>query len=68
MFKDDGPIVPGGQLLTKEVVQDMTAWCSEKGLISARAAEGFVPRLFDPNARDDRNLGVQMQLQALVGP
>jgi len=37
-------------------------------LISARAAEGFVPRLFDPNARDDRNLGVQMQLQALVGP
>lgn len=37
-------------------------------LISARATEGFVPRLFDPNARDDRNLGVQMQLKAMVGP
>jgi hypothetical protein len=37
-------------------------------LISARAAEGFVPRLFDSNARDDRNLGVQMQLKALVEP
>jgi hypothetical protein len=37
-------------------------------LISARAAEGFVPRLFDPNAKDDRNLGVQMQLKALVEP
>ncbi len=37
-------------------------------LISARATEGFVPRLFDPNARDDRNLGVQMQLKALVDP
>lgn len=39
MFKDDGPIVPEGQTLTHEVVQDMTAWCAEKGLISARAAE-----------------------------
>jgi hypothetical protein len=37
-------------------------------LISARATEGFVPRLFDPNARDDRNLGVQMHLKAVVDP
>ena len=39
MFKDDGPLLPEGQLLTPEVVNDMTAWCAEKGLISARAAE-----------------------------
>ena len=38
-FKDDGPLLPEGQLLISEVVKDMTAWCAEKGLISARAAE-----------------------------
>lgn len=39
LFKDDGPLLPEGQLLNNEVVSDLTAWCSEKGLISARAAE-----------------------------
>lgn len=38
-FKDDGPLLPEGQLLIAETVKDMTAWCAEKGLISARAAE-----------------------------
>jgi HEAT repeat protein len=37
LFKDDDPILPEGQLLMPEVVQDLTAWCAEKGLISARA-------------------------------
>jgi len=39
LFKDDGPLLPEGQLLTPEVVKDLTAWCAEKGLVSARAAE-----------------------------
>jgi hypothetical protein len=39
LFKDDGPLLPEGQLLVPEVVKDLTAWCAEKGLISARAAE-----------------------------
>lgn len=39
LFKDDGPILPEGQLLISDVVGDMTAWCAEKGLISARTAE-----------------------------
>jgi hypothetical protein len=39
MFKDDGPILPEGQVLPEEVVHDLTAWCAEKGLISARSAE-----------------------------
>ncbi|MBI3823310.1 MAG: HEAT repeat domain-containing protein [Planctomycetes bacterium] len=39
LFKDDGPLLPEGQLLMPEVVKDLTAWCAEKGLISARAAE-----------------------------
>jgi HEAT repeats len=39
LFKDDGPLVPEGQFLMPEVVKDLTAWCAEKGLISARSAE-----------------------------
>lgn len=34
-------------------------------LLSARSTEGFTPRLIDPSSRDDRNLGVQMHLQAV---
>ncbi len=39
VFKDDGPLLPEGQLLTPEVVKDLSAWCAEKGLLSARAAQ-----------------------------
>jgi hypothetical protein len=39
LFKDDGPLVPDGQVLIPEVVKDLTAWCAEKGLICARSAE-----------------------------
>lgn len=39
LFKDDGPLLPDGQLLIPEVVKDLNAWCAEKGLISARAAQ-----------------------------
>ncbi|MBM3995801.1 MAG: HEAT repeat domain-containing protein [Planctomycetes bacterium] len=39
LFRDDGPLLPEGQLLIPEMVNDMTAWCAEKGQISARAAE-----------------------------
>jgi hypothetical protein len=39
LFKDDGPLLPEGQLLMPDVVDDLTAWCAEKGLISARAAQ-----------------------------
>jgi hypothetical protein len=39
LFRDDGPLLPEGQMLTPEVLKDLTAWCAEKGLISARAAE-----------------------------
>jgi hypothetical protein len=35
-------------------------------LISARATEGFAPRLFEPTSTDERNLGVQMHLQAIL--
>ncbi len=34
-------------------------------LLTARSTEGFTPRLIDPNSHDDRNLGVQMHLQAV---
>jgi hypothetical protein len=39
VFRDDGPLLPEGQILIAEVVKDLTAWCAEKGLISARSAQ-----------------------------
>lgn len=39
VFKDDGPLLPDGQTFVPDVVNDLTAWCAEKGLLSARAAE-----------------------------
>ena len=39
LFSNDGPLVPDGQLLPAEAVKDLTAWCAEKGIISARAAQ-----------------------------
>jgi hypothetical protein len=35
-------------------------------LISARSSEAFTPRLRDPASHDDRNLGAQMHLQAVL--
>ncbi|MBI3407947.1 MAG: HEAT repeat domain-containing protein [Planctomycetes bacterium] len=37
LFLNDGPLLHDGQLLTSEAVKDLTAWCAEKGVISARA-------------------------------
>jgi len=38
LFFSDGPLTHDGQLLTNEAVNDLTAWCAEKGVLSARAA------------------------------
>jgi HEAT repeat protein len=35
----DGELCHGGSLLTNEAVGDLTAWCTEKGLLALRAAE-----------------------------
>lgn len=39
LFFNDGPLIAEGQLLTEEAVGDLTAWCAEKGTLSARAAQ-----------------------------
>ncbi len=39
LFSGDGPMVPDGQLLSAEAVKDLTGWCAEKGIVSARAAQ-----------------------------
>jgi len=39
LFISDGPLVSDGQQLTEEAVKDLTAWCAEKGMLSARAAQ-----------------------------
>jgi hypothetical protein len=38
LFINDGPLIPDGQKLTPEAVKDLTAWCAEKGTLSARSA------------------------------
>jgi hypothetical protein len=38
-FMNDGPLLPDGQTLTQEAVGDLTAWCAEKGVLSARSAQ-----------------------------
>jgi HEAT repeats len=38
LFLGDGPMIPDGQLLSVEAVKDLTAWCAEKGTVSAHAA------------------------------
>lgn len=39
LFANDGPMLPDGQILTPEAVGDLTAWCAEKGVLSARSAQ-----------------------------
>jgi HEAT repeat protein len=39
LFFNDGPLLPEGQHLTDDAVKDLTAWCAEKGTLSARAAQ-----------------------------
>jgi hypothetical protein len=38
LFYSDGALNHEGQLLSNEAVKDLTAWCAEKGVLSARAA------------------------------
>jgi hypothetical protein len=35
---EDGPLLPSGQMLTPEAVEDLTAWAAEKGQLAVRAA------------------------------
>ena len=39
LFSTDGPLVSEGQMFTVDAVKDLTAWCAEKGTLSARAAQ-----------------------------
>ena len=39
LYSADGPLLPDGQLLSQEAVKDLTAWCAEKGVLSARASQ-----------------------------
>jgi hypothetical protein len=38
LFLTDGPLTHDGELLTQEAVNDLTAWCAEKGSLAARAS------------------------------
>jgi hypothetical protein len=38
LFQHDGPLWHDGQLLTREAINDLTAWTAEKGVLAVRAA------------------------------
>ncbi len=38
LFLTDGPLIHDGQLMSPDAVNDLTAWCAEKGALSSRAA------------------------------
>jgi HEAT repeat protein len=38
VYSNDGSLSHEGQLLTPDAVNDMTAWCAEKGVLATRAA------------------------------
>jgi hypothetical protein len=38
LYQSDGALCHSGELLTHEAVNDLTAWCAEKGVLSQRAA------------------------------
>jgi hypothetical protein len=56
LFANDGPLLPDGQLLTQEAVSDLTAWCAEKGYLSARSAQTLAAHYHRAltEANDDR--------------
>jgi hypothetical protein len=36
--EQDGPLIPNGQMLSAEAMNDLTAWAAEKGIMAIRAA------------------------------
>jgi hypothetical protein len=38
LYQSDGALFHSGELLTQEAVNDLTAWCAEKGVLAQRAA------------------------------
>jgi HEAT repeat protein len=38
LYQGDGPLTHDGQMLTREAVHDLTAWCAEKGVLASRSA------------------------------
>src|SRR6266852_4916276 len=36
--EEDGPLIPNGQLLSPEAINDLTAWAAEKGVLAMRSA------------------------------
>jgi HEAT repeat protein len=39
LYLGDGALCHNGELLTSEAVNDLTAWCAEKGVLATRAAQ-----------------------------
>jgi HEAT repeat protein len=67
-FQDDGQLIPDGQVLSQEAVDDLLAWASDKGVLAIRSAQTLAvhyERLLNEGA--DEQVVEDLQL-ALVDP
>jgi hypothetical protein len=63
--EEDGPMIPNGQLLSKEAVNDLTAWSAEKGVMAIRSAltlGAHYERLLNQEQDENQILDLQEQL------
>jgi len=67
--EEDGPLIPNGQLLSSDAVNDLTAWSAEKGVMAIRAALtlGAHYERFRRGGERDRGKDVVGQLKHLCG-
>lgn len=65
-YMSDGPFIPDGQTLTQEAVGDLTAWCAEKGVLSARSAQTLAAHYHRALA-DTNDPRLYEQLRAQLG-
>ena len=64
LFLTDGPLIHDGQMLTQEAVNDLTAWCAEKGALASRASLTLGAHYSRAlNERPDENLAKSLRHQ-----
>jgi hypothetical protein len=65
IFQDDGQLIPDGQLLSQEAIDDLVAWASDKGVLAIRSAQTLAvhyERLLNEGAEEDVVEDLQMTL------
>jgi hypothetical protein len=67
-FQDDGPLIPNGQILSSDAVNDLTAWATDKGVLAIRSAQTLAVH-FERLLNEGADESVIQDLQeALIDP